>query len=199
MEWQGIQLAKDFDPAKAEWPMFAEPKLDGYRLVARISKDGVVTFHCRDAEPVKWPRQNLLHIERALIATGFRDCYVDGEIMHETWGETACVKSSKTKQEDIDKLRFHIFDYVRAGHEHMTQEARRLALKQFNLWSPPPGCPLIRVASTVVHNHAEAIAIDKVHREAGYEGTMLKEISAPYSFKRSKAWVKLKVAEISLS
>jgi ATP-dependent DNA ligase len=192
MEWRGIQLAKDFEPEKATFPMFAEPKLDGYRMIARITKEGVVTFHCRDEKPVDWPRKNLLHIEKALVAAGFRDCYVDGEIMAADWGKTAIVKSAKTSQEDAEGLKFHIFDYVNPDLVDAPFELRRLALKQFNLWAPGPSSPIVRVACTLVDSLQAAQAIDKVHREAGYEGTMLKDPHATYEFKRSRAWMKLK-------
>jgi len=129
IKFPGCQLADDFEdrgwPAGHVGDLFIEPKLDGYRLNAVIDADSV-TFYCRGKDPVPWG-QNLDHIAEDLLAAGFRNCMIDGEVMALDWNKTGIVRSgcstkkgvaayappSAERMEEIrTTVKFHVFDWV---------------------------------------------------------------------------------------
>jgi len=202
----GCQLAHHTSELPTQYPLVAEPKLDGFRLVAHIDGDRKVTFYSRGGKSEPFTA-NLAHVAEALSASGAKDCYVDGEISAGTWNDTAKLvrlKSPSAAQLAVIRARvvFHAFDIVPLDsiesapvgrvvrmvcRESHTQRSARLGFILDSRFA----C-IIVVPGVVVNSPAEVELVHGKNLAAGHEGTMLKRMDAPYVFDRTENWIALK-------
>lgn len=200
----GCQLAAEYK----KWPgvtVGVEPKLDGYRLNAVIVS-GKVTFYCRNSEPPAWGA-NLEFIADELLAMGFDDCMVDGEIMADDWNATGIIrrKTLSTEQRALleEKVKFWVFDLVQFDRIEKQKVGRLIKnvdplpyserrVRLYDRW-----CGVnpysIRLAPMYYAN-TEAELHDSYERliRDGHEGAMVKLLDAPYVMDRSSGWQKMK-------
>lgn len=210
--YPGCQLAEDFDDRG--WPegvaeLLVEPKLDGYRLSAVVGH-GAVTFHCRDAESVPWGA-NLGHIAEALLAAGFRNCMVDGEVMAATWNATGVIRRKSLDEEQArlvrETVKFHVFDWVclelgsvvsakLPGRRRVARPVFEMSLAQrlaeLRSRVAPDHPVLVLNEGRVVRSEQELRAEMDVLVARGFEGAMAKVLEAPYVMDRFEGWLKVK-------
>jgi len=205
-DFPGCQLASEFSAQMQFNMLLAEPKLDGYRLVA-IIRGGEVKFCTRAGfdEPYT---SNLQHIAEQLLALGFRNCLVDGEVLARDFADTAIVRhvdpDEATKKRLREEVIFHVFDWVDLSTIEMQligrkersvfawkQSLRREFLERALAPHKLPANVRL-VPQFVVRSHAEVAALCEEMLELGYEGLVLKDPHAPYVFERSKNWLKVK-------
>lgn len=207
ISFKGCQLAGEYK----EWPkgksqLALEPKMDGYRLSAVINR-GRVSFHCRDEKPVPWG-DNLEHIADELLAMGFGDCMVDGEIMASNFNATGMVRRKARSNIELnqiqDAIKFHAFDMV----DLKILEWRNMGGKKARLVEPTPfeerraqlaakfiGVSTFAVKLTpmfIVESQEELLSVLRRLLEEGHEGGMAKHLDAPYVMDRHESWGKLK-------
>ena len=172
-----VQLAVTFNPERVVWPCAIEPKLDGIRAVW-VSGVG---YRSREGNPLIGP-----------TFEGPVGYVLDGELVGEDFQATcSAVRVGGS-------LRFVVFDAIPLAEwtasAFVLSLACRLALRDTGLrpyWTETVSA----IHSTRVRSLRELQNYHKQFVEAGYEGSMVKLLAAPYTPGRSSAWMKLKPIE----
>ena len=171
------------------YPIRVEPKLDGLRCVA-VKHGGEVTMFTRNGNVL----ETLPRIKSALEKAPWDDFVLDGEALGADWNESASVVMSHKKGKDDSGMIFHVFD---ALHFSDWRDQRSdLGLKdRVDLVAElvgQVGSPVFQVPGRLVNNKEELLKAYMTDTDAGYEGIMLKDLDAPYLFKRSSNIRKMK-------
>jgi DNA ligase-1 len=172
------------------YPVRVEPKLDGLRCVA-VKHNGEVTMFTRNGTVL----ETLPRIKSLLEGAPWDDFVLDGEAMGETWNDSASVVMSHKKGKDDSKMIFHVFDALHFTDWH-DQESRldledRVELVE-ELVEQVGSPAVVQVPGRIVNNQEELLEAYMADTDAGYEGIMLKDLVAPYLFKRSSNIRKMK-------
>lgn len=171
-------LAADLvgDPA---FPLLVQPKLDGFRCLARREVDGWVLYS-RRGNVLALP-----HITDALDLNAVVGLVLDGELY--THGLSFQRLTSMIRQRDTG-VEFHVFDYYIEGpYIERPAGLRQTVLATFHFTGP-----VKRVNHHTVHFQHQ---LDQIYADtlaAGYEGVVLRDPAAAYEPKRSWALLKLK-------
>jgi len=182
-------LAKTYNPTGAAFPAIVETKMDGKRIVALV----------RDGETILYSRNGLIeskyqHIRDQLNLIWAEDHInrmYDGELMIGMFGDRKASESSAD---------FIIFDMMpldawERGCYAIPQTLRLKALSEF-LGMTPTEAKNIKPTDWEIVNSPEQIQAKYAAVIAqGGEGVMVKDPHAPYPFKRSSCWGKVKPAE----
>jgi len=172
------------------YPVRVEAKLDGLRCIA-VKHRGEVSMFTRSGTPI----ETLPRIKAAIEALKADDFVLDGEAMAASWEDSASVMmSSKSKKDDSEML-YHIFDCV-GFEDWQTQKSethyRARLLDISMIVGDVQGTPFRYVKSTLATNETELRDFYAQCLDEGYEGVMLKDMTAPYRWKRSDAILKMK-------
>lgn len=180
-------LLTNWVPAKASYPVFVQPKLDGVRCIA--TKDGLFTRNGKAI--VAAP-----HVEHQL-ATFFRDnpdAVLDGELVH-TSGCQATV-SAIMRREACEALHFHVFDgavldvILEADFDDRFEDVAA-ALKRC-------GAPHVHPVETLrVNCECDVRRAHAYWTAEGFEGAVIRRPGAPYCHGRTEMVQKLKVHQDS--
>ncbi|WP_052704259.1 ATP-dependent DNA ligase [Halomonas sp. S2151] len=207
-------LAEPFDPAKADFPCLAQPKLDGVRVLAHVQlSKSQVTYYSRrgltfsSMEHLTKHCLALAKVFRYLFKTELTvgelddDLFFDGEVFGENFKES--ISAVRKKDTAAENTKFHVYDWMRAedffAAKSSLSQAKRteildramLLLRQAakNEGVEPK---LVTVPTRVVIDHEAAVQFYEKALSDGYEGAMLKKPDDPYSFRRSYTWMKMK-------
>jgi len=172
------------------YPTWVEPKLDGLRCVA-VKHSGEVTMFTRNGTVL----ETLPRIKSLLESAPWDEFVLDGEVMGETWNDSASVVMSHKKGKDDSKMVFHVFDALpfedwRDQESHLDLEDRLELAKE--LVSQVGDSAVVQVQGRLANNQEELLAAYLHDTDAGYEGIMVKDLVAPYLFKRSSNIRKVK-------
>jgi DNA ligase 1 len=173
-----------------EYPVAAEPKIDGVRCVA-ITKGDKTDFLGRSGNEL----YHLDHIGAMIREAGYRDCVLDGELYAGSFPETMQVvrrSVNKPNPKLWASLVFHVFDYLTLDEWEAKRCLRTYRDRQVNLDLLPTDGPLRVVPMTVVDTPEQLTSEVAMHLEQGFEGTMVKRWEGRYHFGRHKDWLKLK-------
>ncbi len=170
-------LAADLigDPA---FPLLVQPKLDGFRCLARREADGWVLYSRRG---------NVLPLPHITAALPLGDAatpvgtVLDGELYIHGRGFQSLTSSIRQQSPQVE---FHVFD-IASGDE--PARIRLLTLNALRLHGP-----VKHVNHHTVHFQHELERIYTETLAAGFEGIMLRDPAATYEPKRSWALQKLK-------
>ena len=191
-----VQLAKEIDIKTIAYPVLAQLKYDGVRLIAMI-ENRKCTFKTRNGKKV-----HLLHLAEAIEALPFDNYILDGEIV-----------LASGKMEDRTKISGMINSAMHGGRVNQDDMVLHIfdtmPLSEFNACE----CDTIyddrfailnKILETNESDHLAIAPTNEVHSaEAatnlyegalamGYEGLVLKYPRHKYTFKRSKDWIKVK-------
>ena len=175
------------------YPVRVEAKLDGLRVVAVKSK-GEVTLYTRNGTVL----ETLPRIKAAIEALPTDDFVLDGEAMGEDWNESASVVMSAKSKKDDSAMRYHVFDCVPLADWQAQETKLTYHERLSNMISIVGADPMLSngpiryVKSKCCLNEEELRSFYAQCLDAGYEGVMLKDMAAPYRWKRSDAILKLK-------
>lgn len=187
-----------------------EPKLDGVRaLFTVIPSDGEITVICFSRNGKVF--ENFGHIEEQIrsnfdrLARGHMNALIDGfvldgEVIGNTFQELMRQARRKTDAQAEDSV-FNIFDIIplsdfRQGHWNAQLEKRIKILE--NIRHVVDDMPNVELLPHIMVDLDTAAGRDQLERyakdnvNAGFEGIMIKEMSAPYLCKRSTDWMKWK-------
>lgn len=183
---KGIKL---LEPVK--YPVRVEPKLDGLRCVA-VKQNGIVTFFTRNGSVL----ETIPKIKAALESATYDNVVLDGECMGSDWNESASVlMSSKSKKDDAN-ITYFVFDSMPLadwiGQSCNLSYKDRSELARSIVESLPVAAPVWQVQHFIASNEDELKDYFARCMNDGYEGVMLKSVTAPYVFKRSANILKLK-------
>ena len=173
------------------FPLRVESKLDGLRCVA-VKHDGTVTMFTRNGTVL----DTLPTIKAVLEAAPWDDFVLDGEAMGRDWNESASVVMSHKTAKDDSGMVYNVFDAIPFS-DWQAQECPlsltdRLEVLAELMKALPSEAPVKAVPGDLVDDVDALLKSYSKSMDAGHEGVMVKDLDAPYVFKRSDAVRKLK-------
>lgn len=177
------------------FPCFAQPKLDGVRLIVRISKNTKkVYFNTRNGKTVECKgffKTLRAHFERCCDFIDKQEIILDGEVyLHNTSFQDLLSKFKHGHQ----TLCYHIYDLYVPEHSRMCMEERVDLLNKLGQTFKQDGIPIEVVQTTLLTSLKELQNYkDKMVKEEGYEGIMIRCLNGSYEpGKRSNNLLKIK-------
>jgi len=178
-------LAHKYNPDKADYPAYIQPKLDGVRCL--FTKDGA--FSRADNQFM-----NVKHIEKALenFFNKYPTAVLDGELYnHELKDDfekiISLVRKTKPTQEHKDEaaelVQYHVYDIASMTIGGYTT---RLNYLQSNLFAGFNTWPIMSVETKVVLDYDEAVKQHNKYLKLGYEGSIYRSIDGKY--KNTRSW-----------
>lgn len=176
------------------YPIAVDPKLDGLRLIA-IKRAGTVTLYTRNGTVL----ETLPRIQAAIQALDFDDFVLDGEGMAdnagvEAWNRSAEVMMARKTKKDDSSMAFNVFDAMplsQWNERTCTMIYKdRLEFAKILLHGVDPCVRMLNRITVGSFEELKAFYVKCL--DEGYEGVMLKDLTALYKFKRSKGVKKLK-------
>jgi len=171
------------------YPIWAEPKYDGIRVIAVYDEGTVQLFSRKGKEFTNFPKiQTAIHNHEQ-----FQGLMLDGEVFGATFDDATTVAHRKDGKDDSD-LTFCVWDCMHAREFAASNCQRTLVDRQKMLSGAICGCdPKVHQApGCLIQNEQHMLATFHAIREQGYEGLVLKPLDSLYSYKRSRAWIKVK-------
>lgn len=176
---------------RVNYPVYVEPKLDGLRCIAMKANGNVVLF-TRNGSII----DTVPLINDALEKADYDNAVLDGEIMGADWSESVSVVMSIKNKKDASNVKFHVFDCVSIDEWQKSEsktpfiERRNSAVRIVDLIGRKDVVDI--VPSTSVSSDAQLITAYQQALNDSYEGIMLKDSGAFYTFKRSDSVLKMK-------
>jgi len=187
-------LAHMYNPDKAKWPAYIQPKLDGVRCV--ITKDGA---YSRTGKEFKNIEHIKAHLEENFF-NKFPDVILDGELYnHDLKNDfekiISLVRKTKPTYEhrlEARKLvQFHCYDIITADWDKMTYEFR----KGFLHWELPQTDYVHLISTAYILNDRDAGLHHRANLKGGYEGSIYRSIDGYY--KGTRSWDLMKFKDFS--
>ena len=183
-----VSLAQKFEEKRIVGKQICvEPKLDGIRCIA-IVRNGEVSMYARSGKPI-------INFDKTVgeELTTLPNGVYDGELMGEDF--TALMRQAYRKENvQTDATYFSIFDYLTL-REWDTQQGfvtcndRYIALLHYVM---PERYRYLRVVERLNNPTQSIESIHDKYVDEGYEGVMVKNLDAPYTFGRSHDVMKYK-------
>jgi len=181
-------LAHKYNPDKADYPAYIQPKLDGVRCV--FTKNGA---YSRTGKEFK----NVDHIKKALknFFNTNPTFILDGELYNHGLKDDfekiiSLVRKTKPtkehKQEAAELIQYHVYDIVNLAHATYTN---RLNILNSSFTYTYPIC---KVETKVVLDYDEAVKQHRKYLKLGYEGSIYRSMSGKYKGTRSWNLMKFK-------
>jgi len=172
------------------YPVRVEPKWDGFRCVA-VKMAGVVTMFARSGRVFERAPKIQAELEKLMPD----DTVFDGELIGQEWNDTAEILGSRKNHKDDSSLTYHVFDALTMDiwKTQSVSKTFRERMNDVRTVINVLSDGVIRVADGhTVYNEEELMKYYHECLSKGYEGIMVKDLEAPYCFKRSEALMKLK-------
>lgn len=186
--------------SRVDFPAYAQYKLDGMRFTALLDSEGAVLLKSRENKPFA----HLQHLREQLreLLHELPDGYmVDGELyIHGYTFQrlSSIIRTTNKVHEENSRVEAHIFDLIDTGS--LPYSSRLRLLEETLLIDDGTGEDMyidkyshLTLVPTFVVNSREEIEV--LFREAiseGYEGIMIRKVTAPYSPGRSNNILKYK-------
>jgi len=187
-----------------------EVKLDGVRVITIVYPDGKVDMFSRNGKEFT----NFGHISEQISQVVKKSpppypVVLDGEVMSENFQDLMKQVHRKESAGALDAV-LHLFDFIPLsnfveGYWDKKQTDRTIMLKAwYDQHKSDLNAVTVLAHEIVDLDTAEGqktyTEVNKRAVEGGYEGIMIKDLSAGYECKRSHAWLKLKpFIEVSLT
>jgi len=178
---------------QVQYPVRVEAKLDGLRVIA-VKHNSEVTLYTRNGTIL----ETLPSIKTAIESLGSDDFVFDGEVMGRDWNESASVIMSSKSKKDDSSMVYHIFDYVPLSHWQEQTTSLTYSERLYLLHScigkdalDEKSCFKFVKSKVCIKESCLRDFYEECLSE-GYEGVMLKDMKAPYIWKRSNSILKLK-------
>jgi ATP-dependent DNA ligase len=196
---QNLETAKSVEAASTGHAAALEPKFDGWRLLAVVGEDGKCRTYTRTGNEMTG---KLPAIEAALSENLPPGSVLDGEAVAfameddrlvQKWGGAAKVLGAGTAKAALGSgaITFVAFDLLAHGGidaRALSYEKRRSLLVSLFAAADFGEAKIILVPQLAATEASHDTLI-----EAGYEGSVVKHLDAPYaSGKRGKGWYRLK-------
>ena len=184
-----VMLASPYDEKKLEYPVYAEPKIDGVRCIAAI--DTTVSMLTRNGHDLG----NFPHIREALFNSFPPGTVVDGELVSPQGFQDTMKQVFRKDNIDTSMFCYHIFDVLTITEFNVTTKtpyvSRLNRRKEYGKKNKYNGI-LIFVPSRFCTDDKMVKETYDLAIAEGYEGLVLKDPEAHYVQKRSRAWMKVK-------
>ena len=186
-----VSLAQKFDMKRVKGDeVYVEPKLDGIRCLAIVERGEAKLFTRAGKQITNF--DSTVGVELAQLRDG---CY-DGEIMSVDFRELMRQVNRK-EDKDISQVYFAVFDYINLKEWHAKKSKTQCAVRKEQIKNQLLTVGKFKYLSMVRFKTIEATEenFKKEHDywvSKGEEGIMIKDISAPYEFKRDWSVMKYK-------
>lgn len=188
IDFKTPMLANEFKADEVEFPVYAQPKLDGMRCIASVN--GLLS---RKNKPIK----SSPHVSEALakIFKEHPELELDGELYNHELKDNfdeliSVVKQLKPTEADLQKSKEYIRYYVYDIRDSKLNFAKRTALLK-KLVKRINSEYIVFVETAAVTTKEELDSLYNFWLEEGYEGQMIRT-DTPYEFKRTNALLKRK-------
>ncbi len=191
-----VQLAKAVPIMDLKYPMLAQLKYDGVRLIA-INDDGDTKFYTRNGKQVILPE-----LKKILDEGEYVNYILDSEITLATGKQEDRTKISGMINSAMhggsineDNVRLNVFDFMMLNdwNEGRCDEPYSVRFAtMYSLLERLQSEHFIPAVTLTIGTAEDASEYYQEVIDAGYEGLILKSEAHLYSFKRSKDWVKVK-------
>lgn len=175
---------------KVAYPVRVEPKLDGLRCIA-VKRGGTVTMFTRNGTIL----ETLPTIKAAIEAASWDDFVLDGEAMGADWNESASVVMSHKRGKDDRGIVYNVFDAMHfddwSNQVNDSFLSDRIDLVK-ELVAGIGHSNVVPVEGVDAKDETELLKAYGDSMNSGYEGIMVKDLTASYSFKRTATVRKLK-------
>jgi DNA ligase-1 len=182
---------EDHPPPEGDWvDSFAQPKLDGFRCLARCSEDEVITLESREGKPI----ETMEHIIEELAEVMGPGEVFDGELyIHGEKFQRLC-SLIKKKQAGSDRVAFHIYDNPTLYAEPFRTRIDYIYTRFREAHENQVVFTALQVVATSPVDCEETLhKLQHIYIRNGYEGAMLRRGNYGYEFgKRSKSLLKVK-------
>jgi len=180
-------LAHKYNPDKADYPAYIQPKLDGVRCV--FTKDGA---YSRTGKEFK----NVDHIKKDLevVFNRYPNLILDGELYNHGLKDDfekiiSLVRKTKPTQDHRDEaaqlVQYHIYDV--ASFPHATYDWRMGFITRLTDSSVVRTSPhLVIINTKVALDLDEAMSLHNYNLRSGYEGSIYRSIDGVY--KNTRSW-----------
>ena len=181
-------LAHMYNPDKAKWPAYIQPKLDGVRCI--ITKDGAYSRTGKEFKNVEYIKTHLNNY----FFDRFPDVVLDGELYnHDLKNDFEKIvslvrKTKPTKEherEAMDLVQFHCYDFQ---SPKLTYEFRKGFLEKI---LPQSDCVHL-ISTAYILNDRDAGLHHRANLKGGYEGSIYRSIDGYYKGTRSWDLMKFK-------
>ena len=184
-----------------------EPKLDGVRVITIINKDNnTATMYSRNGKIL----ENFGHITSAIeqnINLFTQSVVLDGEMVSSSFQALMKQVHRKTDVQSND-ARLMLFDVLsvgefKSGKSLLGQKQRSNKLRSMKeIFDTVGSIDIIPQKEVDLDSYVGELEFKQYNKdaiEAGFEGIMIKDVSAVYEAKRSHSWLKMKpFIEVSL-
>jgi len=172
------------------YPVRVEPKLDGLRCIA-VKHHGELVFFTRNGTVL----ESMPKIKAALEVADYDNVVLDGEMLASgNWNDSNSVVMSKTQKDDSNLI-YNIFDAMPLDH-WIIQESAMTYFTRCQIVEKIVGQVASKHVQQVPHimakNEEELKAFFSKCMDEHFEGVMLKSLTTPYEWDRSKNILKLK-------
>ena len=191
-------LAHKYNPDKADYPAYIQPKLDGVRCV--FTKDGA---YSRTGKEFK----NVDHIKKDLkvVFDRYPNIILDGELYNHGLKDDfekiiSLVRKTKPTQEHRDEaeqlVQYHMYDI--ASYPHATYEWRMHFINTLTDSAMVRTSKCLRIIKTeVALDYDNALHKHEKYLKQGYEGSIYRSMTGQYKNTRSWDLMKFKDFEDS--
>lgn len=187
-----IMLADSDDNCDLDTRKLIQEKYDGVRCVI-FKRNGKCTAFTRQGKPLQ-----LDNIFNCIEKSIWDNIMIDGELTGGNRTETTSITSKllKGNRDATDAgLKFNTFDIIPSKLFDTKESSGKLFDRITDLERFVMGldCPLVTFGKcTITNTRQEVMGLYNEVVERGGEGLIVKDLDAPYYFKRNKAWTKLK-------
>lgn len=188
-------LAHKFEAKRIKkWPVVAEPKLDGVRVLCFVFEDGRIQFFSRSGKEFttfEALKPHITYLVQQANWTG-HNFVLDGEVVSGSFNKT--VSEVRRKDAQATDAEFHVFDLLPAQVFAGVPSTRPYASRREILEGFVSGLagPIKTIPRYLVSSEHEIHRLYEAVRARGLEGLIIKDPDAPYVTKRNHAWMKLK-------
>nr|WP_228029634.1 DNA ligase [Pectobacterium carotovorum]AKG47504.1 DNA ligase [Pectobacterium carotovorum] len=179
----------------AKFPMIAQKKLDGMRIIVKVDGEEV-EFLTRTGNPVT----TLDHLKDQMVelrkATGYEAIYFDGEGVVGTFNGT--VSALRKKGVKAVGAEIWLFDWFlpewQNESQHKSYATTGVKLRDrmsclINWFKVADNLKeVLLLPFSIVKSHHEYVSLFRERLDANEEGEMAKDPGAPYYFKRTRSW-----------
>ena len=179
-------LAHKYNPDKADYPAYIQPKLDGVRCIIQCEYDDVVMANVIKAYSRTGKEfMNVKHIKESLRSFFLENpsIVLDGELYNHGLKDDfekiiSLVRKTKPteehRQQAAELIQYHVYDI--ANFSHATYNDRLSMLSSMLTYT----YPICKVETKVVLDYDEAVKQHKKYLKLGYEGSIYRSMTGKY-------------------
>lgn len=178
---------------KVSYPVMVQPKLDGHRCVVIVDFLGVGEVAVRMWSRKREPITSMPHVWRevARVACGWpagHRVVLDGELFVPglKLQQISALVRPEEPVEGHERVQYHVYDQVLDANFQVRHRSVQQLLQGADPSYVQPVPTFVTLDAGAVLRHHE------LFKEGGYEGTVVRQLGAPYEHRRTQQLLKLK-------